>query len=97
VRSTTNVNVTFQPTRLRRTGGQEHLTSSYTFAQGTGQASARVSADTGSTVTSVAFAQPGANLNTPMTYQVSGSASVIAAETVAGSYTGNITITVVAQ
>jgi hypothetical protein len=97
VKSNANVNVTFTPSRLTRTGGSEHLTSSYTFRQGSGEPSSPVSADPGSSLTSVTFAQAAAPLDTPTTYTINGSASVINNETIAGSYTGQIVVTVVKQ
>jgi hypothetical protein len=97
VKSNANVNVTFAPSRLTRTGGSEHLTSSYTFKQGNGTPSNAVSADPGSQLTSVSFAQAAAPLDTPTTYTINGSASVINSETIAGSYTGQIVVTVVKQ
>lgn len=97
VKSNAAINVTFTPTRLLRSGGTEHLNSVYTFKQGTGLPSANVSADPGSVLTNVAFAQAAAALDTPTTYTVNGTASVINGETVAGSYAGTISVTVVKQ
>ncbi|MEW6545061.1 MAG: hypothetical protein AB1411_15810 [Nitrospirota bacterium] len=97
VKSNANINVTFTPTRMTRSGGTEHINSSYTFAQGANPASAAISADPGSTNTSYVVAQNAAPLDTPTTYAIAGSASVINGETIAGSYNGTIVVTVVKQ
>lgn len=94
IASNTNANVAFSSTQLTHSvDSTKHLDTTYSVDQNAGIPQT-FGPDLNDLTNSASFTQNAAPLNTLTTYNLSGTATIIDSESIAGSYSANVTVTV---